>query len=294
MTDTADPPRNSVLSMREVRMRFGKTYALDGCSFDVMRGSVTALVGRNGAGKSTLMSVAVGLLTPQSGTVSVLGRSPDHRGISPGLSYLAQHKPLYGKFTVAEMLRFGQRTNAQWDNAYADRLVSEADVPQGAKIKSLSPGQRARIAVALALGRRPDVVLLDEPLADLDPVARRSVAQTLMRDAAEHGTTVVLSSHVLVELTDVADQLLLLDRGRIRLTGGLDDLLGDHYLLTGSGDAQPALGQGVIIESRNGTRASTYLVHGQRPMHLGEWLLEQPSIDEIVLAHLAAQKEERA
>ncbi|MCQ4122729.1 ABC transporter ATP-binding protein [Rhodococcus tibetensis] len=293
MTDVADASR-SVVSMREVCLRFGKTYALDGCSFDVARGSVTALVGRNGAGKSTLMSVAVGLLTPQSGSVSVLGRSPGHTGISPGLSYLAQHKPLYGKFTVAEMLRFGQRTNAQWDNAYAGRLVSEADVPMRAKIRSLSPGQRARIAVALALGRRPDVVLLDEPLADLDPVARRSVAQTLMRDAAQHGTTVVLSSHILVELTDVADQLLLLDRGRIRLTGSLDDLLDDHYLLTGTGDPQHAIGQGAIIESRAGTRTTTHLVHGPRPPHHGDWLLEQPTIDEIVLAHLAEQKEERA
>ncbi|MHA4854388.1 ABC transporter ATP-binding protein [Rhodococcus sp. MSC1_016] len=293
MRDTPDASR-SALSMREVCMRFGKTYALDGCSFDVVPGSVTALVGRNGAGKSTLMSVAVGLLTPQSGSVSVLGRSPSQSGISPGLSYLAQHKPLYGKFTVAEMLRFGQRTNTQWDNAYANRLVTEADVPLAVKIRSLSPGQRARIAVALALGRRPDVVLLDEPLADLDPVARRSVAQTLMRDAAEYGTTVVLSSHILVELTDVADQLLLLDRGRIRLTGGLDELLEEHYLLTGPGDPQQVIGQGAIIESRDGTRTTIYLVHGPRPPHLGEWLLEQPAIDEIVLAHLAEQKEERA
>ncbi|MFD6894966.1 ABC transporter ATP-binding protein [Rhodococcus sp. NPDC060086] len=293
MTGTADASRIA-LSMQDVHIRFGKTHALSGCSFEVLRGSITALVGRNGAGKSTLMSVLVGLLTPDSGSVSILGRSPGQSGICPGLSYLAQHTPLYRTFTVADMLRFGRHTNAQWDQAYADRLVSEADLPMAAKVKTLSPGQRTRVALALALGRRPEVVLLDEPLADLDPVARRAVAQTVMRDAAEYGTTVVLSSHILAELTDVADHLLLLDQGRIQLSGSLDDLLDEHYLLTGSGEQEPIIGQGSVIESRLGTRNNTYLVHGPRPHSCGEWQLEQPGIDEIVLAHLTAPKETRA
>ena len=281
---------DAVLAMDEVAKSFRRKTVLDGCSFAVERGSVTALVGSNGAGKSTLLSLAVGLLTPDGGTIRVLGESVTQRGISPGLSYLAQHKPLYPHFTVAELLRFGRNTNLHWDDAYAKEIVDAAGIATSARVKSLSPGHRTRIALALALGRRPEVLLLDEPLADLDPVARRAVARTLMRDAAENGTTIVLSSHVLSELVDVADRLLLLRGGRMRLDGDLDAITADHYLLVGSSDADPTVEDGTIVSEVFGSGATTFVVQGKQPTTTPPgWTVENATLDDVVLAHLGTE-----
>ncbi|WP_415976815.1 ABC transporter ATP-binding protein [Rhodococcus sp. 077-4] len=281
---------DAVLTMDEVVKSFRRKTVLDRCSFAIERGSVTALVGSNGAGKSTLMSLAVGLLSPDGGTIRVLGEAVGNGGISPGLSYLAQHKPLYPHFTVADMLHFGRNTNAHWDDAYATELVDAAGISASTRVKSLSPGHRTRVALALALGRRPEVLLLDEPLADLDPVARRAVARTLMRDAAENGTTIILSSHVLSELVDVADRLLLLRDGRIRLDGELDAITSEHYLLVGGTDAEPTVDDGVIVSEVSGSGATVFVVHGTRPDTAGPgWTVEDATLDDVVLAHLGAE-----
>ncbi|MCZ4078944.1 ABC transporter ATP-binding protein [Rhodococcus sp. H36-A4] len=282
MTDT-------VLSMAGVDKSFRRTTVLNDCTFSVERGTVTALVGPNGAGKSTIMSLTVGLLAPDRGDVTVLGQRVGQRGITPGLSYLAQHKPLYPRFTVKEILRFGRRTNPSWDQDYATELVEAAEVPMSARVKSLSPGHRTRVALALALGRRPEVLLLDEPLADLDPVARRDVARTLMRDAAEHGTTIILSSHVLSELVDVADQLLLLRDNRIRLTGAIDDVTDDHYVLVGSGDPAAAANVGSVIAEVQGSGGTAFVVRGPRPSAAPGWQVDDASLDDVVLAHLTVR-----
>ncbi|QCB51573.1 ABC transporter ATP-binding protein [Rhodococcus sp. PAMC28707] len=282
MTDT-------VLSMAGVDKSFRRTTVLNDCTFSVERGTVTALVGPNGAGKSTTMSLAVGLLAPDRGDVTVLGQSVGQRGITPGLSYLAQHKPLYPRFTVKEILRFGRSTNPSWDQDYASELVEAAEVPLSAQVKSLSPGHRTRVALALALGRRPEVLLLDEPLADLDPVARRDVARTLMRDAAEHGTTIILSSHVLSELVDVADQLLLLRDNRIRLAGAIDDVTDDHYVLVGSGDPAAVANLGSVIAEVKGSDGTAFVVRGPRPSAAPGWQVDDASLDDVVLAHLTVR-----
>lgn len=282
MTDT-------VLSMAGVDKSFRRTSVLNDCTFSVERGTVTALVGPNGAGKSTVMSLAVGLLAPDRGDVTVLGQRVGQRGITPGLSYLAQHKPLYPRFTVKEILRFGRSTNPSWDQDYAAELVEAAEVPLSAQVKSLSPGHRTRVALALALGRRPDVLLLDEPLADLDPVARRDVARTLMRDAAEHGTTIILSSHVLSELVDVADQLLLLREHRIRLAGAIDDVTEDHYVLVGSGDPAAVANFGSVIAEVKGSDGTAFVVQGPRPSAAPGWQVDDASLDDVVLAHLTVR-----
>lgn len=281
---------DSALTVRDVHKKFRRTEALRGCSFDVERGSITALVGANGAGKSTLMSIAVGLLEPDAGEVTILGHRPGRNGIVPGLAYVAQHKPLYRGFTVADTLLFGEKSNTQWDNDYATRLVTDAQIPLSARVKTLSPGHRTRVALALALGRRPDVLLLDEPLAELDPLARRSVVRTLMEDAAERGTTIVLSSHVLSEVAEIADQLVILGSGRARLTGALDDLLEEHYLLTSAADPAGVVGSGSIVESHR----HTYLVRGARPTPGDGWRVEPPNLDDIVLAYLTTIDEEAA
>ncbi len=277
------------LTMQDVDKRFGKKKVLDACTFEVATGSITALVGVNGAGKSTLMSLAVGLTMPDHGSISVLGSTPDQDGICPGLSYLAQHKPLYPKFTVAELLRFGAYANDEWDAKYALDLVERAGIALDAKAKALSPGQRTRVALALALGRRPQLLLLDEPLADLDPVARRSVATTLLEDVAEYGTTVLLSSHIVSELADVSDRLLLLGGGNARLSGPLDELISAHYVLIGDGDPSDVVGAGAVIHTDKGMRSNSHVVEGIRPSPRAGWVIDDATLDDVVLGHLSAE-----
>ncbi|KZF09475.1 ABC transporter ATP-binding protein [Rhodococcus sp. EPR-157] len=270
-TDVTD----SVLEASELSKSFRRRPVLDQCSFSLPRGSITALVGSNGAGKTTLMSMIVGLLHADAGEVTVLGHSVDDRGIAPGLSYLAQHKPLFARFSIAEMLRFGRDTNDRWDDAYANGIVEETGLDLRTKIKRLSPGQRTRIAIALVLGRLPEIVLLDEPLADLDPVARRAVAQLLMRDAADRGTTIVLSSHVLADLVDVADRLLLLRSGRMQLDGNTEDIVNEHYVVRGTTSAP----DGQIV----GMIGGTTVIRGPRP----DATVLPATLDDVVLAHLS-------
>ncbi len=175
--------------------------------------------------------------------------------------------PCTPKFTVAELLRFGAYTNDEWDAKYALDLVERAGISLDAKAKTLSPGQRTRVALALALGRRPQLLLLDEPLADLDPVARRSVATTLLEGVAEYGTTVLLSSHIVSELADVSDRLLLLGGGNARLSGPLDELIAAHYVLIGGdGDPSDVVGAGAVIHTeKGGVRSNSHVVEGVRP-----------------------------
>ncbi|WP_053736777.1 ABC transporter ATP-binding protein [Nocardia sp. NRRL S-836] len=208
--------------------KYPRGWALRDCTLTVPAGRVVALVGPNGAGKSTLMSMVTGLLRPTTGRISVFGDVPNGRGMHPAVAFLTQAKPLYPQFTVTEMLRYGRTANPTWDQAYAEELVERAQVPFHAKVGTLSGGQRTRVALALALGKRPRLLVLDEPLADLDPLARETVLDTLVRECRGQGITVVLSSHVLAELEDVCDHLVLLTDGRVRLAGDVDELLRAH------------------------------------------------------------------
>lgn len=266
--------------------RFGRRrkQALDGCSFRLPAGSVCAVVGPNGAGKSTLLSLAAGLLRPTDGTITVLGAAP--AVVRERLAYVAQDKPLHPQLTVADTLRYGRELNpGRWDDRVAERIVAEGGLAADARIRTLSGGQRTRVALALALGKRPELLLLDEPMADLDPLARHQLMATLMADAAEHGTTVVMSSHVVAELDGACDHLLLLGAGRVRLAGPLDDLLATHRLVTGRADG--SLDPHTVVESRTTGRQVTALVRPEGP--LGEaWQSAAPTLEELVLAHLRA------
>ncbi|NGY61572.1 ABC transporter ATP-binding protein [Lentzea sp. NEAU-D13] len=204
--------------------KYRRGWALRETSLVIPGNRVVALVGPNGAGKSTLMGLITGLLRPTTGAIAVFGDRPAGRGLHPAVSYLAQQKPLYPQFTVTETLTFGARTNPTWDQRYAEHLIAQAGVPMGAKVGTLSGGQRTRVALALALGKRPGLLLLDEPLADLDPLAREAVLRTLLTEARSQGITVVLSSHVLAELEGVCDHLVLLHKGRILLAGDVSRL----------------------------------------------------------------------
>ncbi|MET9391708.1 ABC transporter ATP-binding protein [Streptomyces sp. NPDC006624] len=279
MTDTA-------IEAAELGRRFGRRRrpALDGCSFRLPAGSVCALTGPNGAGKSTLLALAAGLLRPGEGSITVLGRPP--AAARERLAYVAQKKPLHPQLTVAGTLRLGRDLNPRrWDARTAERIVAEGDLDPDAKIRSLSGGQRTRVALALALGKSPELLLLDEPMADLDPLARHQLTAALMADAAERGTTVVMSSHVVAELEGACDHLLLLGAGRVRLAGPLDDLLSAHTLVTGRADTP--LDAHTVVESRTTGRQLTALVRPAGP--LGDGLrADRPSLEELVLAHLRA------
>ncbi|MEO6083123.1 MAG: ABC transporter ATP-binding protein [Umezawaea sp.] len=204
--------------------KYRRGWALRETSLVIPPNRIVALVGPNGAGKSTLMGLITGLLSPTTGAITVFGDRPTGKGLHPAVSYLSQQKPLYQQFTVTETLKFGARTNPTWDQGYADYLIEQAAVPVGAKVDTLSGGQRTRVALALALGKRPRLLLLDEPLADLDPLARETVLRTLITEARTQGITVVLSSHVLAELEGVCDHLVLLHKGRILLAGDVNQL----------------------------------------------------------------------
>jgi ABC-2 type transport system ATP-binding protein len=276
MTDTA-------LEAAGLGKRFGRRggWALRECTFRLPAGRVCAVVGPNGAGKSTLLAHAAGLLAPTEGSLTVLGTHP--AAARERIAYVAQAKPLYPQLTVADTLRVGHELNpARWDASVAERIVAKGDLDPKSRIRSLSGGQRTRVALALALGKRPELLLLDEPMADLDPLARHELMGTLMAEAAEHGTTVVMSSHVVSDLEGSCDHLLLIGGGRVRLAGDLDDLLAAHTLLTGPvGDLAPH----TVVESRTTGRQLTALVRPNGPLADG-WQSARPSLEELVLAHL--------
>ncbi|WP_327368932.1 ABC transporter ATP-binding protein [Streptomyces sp. NBC_01217] len=258
----------------------GGGWALRDCSFRLPAGRVCALVGPNGAGKSTLLALAAGFLRPVEGAVRVLGEAPGRARAK--VAFVAQDKPLYPQLTVAGTLWAGAELNpATWDQDTAERIAGE--LPRDTAVRNLSGGQRTRLALALALGKRPELLLLDEPMADLDPLARHQLMGALMAEAAEHSTTIVMSSHILAELEGACDYLLLVDGGRVRLGGETDDLLAAHSLLTGPvRDTAPH----TVVESRTAGRLQTTLVRRQGTVDATVWEAAEPSLEELLLAHL--------
>ncbi|MFF1794764.1 ABC transporter ATP-binding protein [Kitasatospora sp. NPDC058263] len=270
-------------------LKYRRRWALRDCELRLPAGRVCALVGPNGAGKSTLMALAAGLLAPTEGTVAVFGTGPGGAAALRRTAYLRQDKPLYPRFTVAETLRAGRELNPGWDQEIAERIVRLGDLPQNARVGTLTAGQRTRVALALVLGKRPDLLMLDEPLADVDPVARQELTGILMAEAAEHGTTILISSHVLAELDGVCDHVTVLRDGRIRLSGDVDDLLDDHRLVVGATegtDGTPAeLARHEIVELRRTGRQATALLrpHGEIDPR---WDVSRPNLEEILIAYL--------
>ncbi|MEE1941368.1 ABC transporter ATP-binding protein [Streptomyces sp. TRM 70361] len=271
--------------------RYRRGWALRDCSFRLPAGRVCGLIGPNGAGKTTLMGLVAGLLKPTTGTVRVFGAAPGIAEAGPRVAFLPQEKPLFRRFTVAETLRLGRELNPRWDQRTAERIVRSGGVPFGARTGALSGGQRTRVAFALAFGRRPDLLVLDEPGAGLDPLARRELMSVLLAEAAEHGTTVLLSSHLLADLENSCDYLLVLAAGGIRLAGGVDEVLTTHTLLTGALTGAPAgrdvpaeLARHTVVESRVSGRQLTALVRPDGPV-AGGWRADAPTLEEILLAY---------
>ncbi|MDX3387843.1 ABC transporter ATP-binding protein [Streptomyces niveiscabiei] len=282
---TTAQPQPPALTATGLGKRFGRrsAWALRDCSFSLPVGRVCAMVGPNGAGKSTLLALAAGLLPPTEGELTALGADP--ASVRTRVGYVAQDKPLYPQLTVAQTLRMGADLNpARWDAETAERVATAQGLDPGRRVRSLSGGQRTRVALALALGKRPDLLLLDEPMADLDPLARHELMATLMSQAARFGTTIVMSSHVVAELEDSCDHLLLVGGGGIRLAGEIDDLLDAHVRVQGPAEGAD-LAAHTVVESRTTGRQLTALIRPRSPLSPG-WRTTRPTLEELVLAHL--------
>ena len=279
----------SALELEGLGKRYGSKWALRDCTLEIPAGAVTPLVGPNGAGKTTLLQMAVGLRRPSAGTVRVLGCDPqrDARELLPRVGFVAQDHPLHRGFTVAETLRLGRELNPTWDDELARLRLERLDLSLDQRIGKLSGGQQAQVALTLALAKRPELLLLDEPVASLDPLARREFLTALMEAVSEGGLTVVLSSHLLADLERVCDHIVILSRARTQLAAPIDEVVASHRLLTAprSDPASVARVHDVIRESHT-ERQTTLLVRANGHVYDACWEIHPVDLEEIVLAYL--------
>jgi ABC-2 type transport system ATP-binding protein len=268
--------------------KYGRRAALTDCSLAIPDGHVVGLVGPNGAGKSTLLHLAVGLLEPTGGHISVLGDRPRSDAIFlRRVGFLPQDSPTYAQFTVRQHLRMGAQLNPSWDQAFARDRIEQLDLDPRQRTGTLSGGQRAQLALTLAVAKRPELLLLDEPVASLDPLARREFLQTLMEIVAARGISVVLSSHLIADLERVCDYLVVLVSGRVALTGEVDDLMASHHRLTGPRRDPATLPAGqTVIEESHVDRQSTLLIRTDEPILDPAWTVTPVALDDIVLGYL--------
>jgi ABC-2 type transport system ATP-binding protein len=299
---TVDASTAIALRTERLGKRYGRLWALRDCTLSAPAGRIIALVGPNGAGKTTLLQLVAGLLAPTEGSVRVFGDAA--RANTPAalarVGFVAQDHPLYKGFRVTDLLTLGRRLNlpGQWDQALAERRLSDLGIPLTQRAGKLSGGQQAQVALAMALAKRPRLLLLDEPVASLDPLARREFMQTLIGAAVEDGLTVVLSSHVVAELERVCDHLVLLVGGRVRLAGEVDELVASHRLLTGPRSDPDAVSQiPGVLRVTHADRQTTLLVRGaaaagpERPAVHPNWQSHPVTLEDLVLAYLQLPSE---
>jgi ABC-2 type transport system ATP-binding protein len=267
--------------------KYRRTWALHDCTLTIPEPAIVGIAGPNGAGKSTLLGLAVGLLEPTSGTVRVAGRDPRHDPAALAeIGYVAQEAPLYRNFTVGEMLAFARAANSRWDGALATELLAGSS--SQTRVATLSPGESAQLALALALGKRPALLLLDEPFALLDPLASRAFLAALMDGVTETGSTVVVATRLVADIERACERVVLLGDGRVRLEGTVEDLLASHRLLTG---ARRPFGRirGVeqIVRERYSGRQLTLLVRTDGPIVDPTWSVDEIGLEELLLAYMA-------
>jgi ABC-2 type transport system ATP-binding protein len=279
----------AALQARGLTKRYGRQTALSDCTLDIPSGRVVGLVGPNGAGKTTLLQLAVGMLLPTEGSIEVLGGRP---AAGPDqlakVGYVAQDTPTYANLTVAEHLRLGAHLNPHWDDAVAQLRVDRLGLDRKRPAGKLSGGQRAQLALTLAVAKRPDLLVLDEPVASLDPLARREFLQNLMEFTAETGASVILSSHLVADLERVCDYLIVLADSKVLVAGDVDDLLATHPRLVGLRRDPEVLPAGAtVIHSSHTDRQSTLIVRSEGPIDDGVWDSERLDLEDLVLAYMA-------
>ena len=269
--------------------RFRRTWALRGCDLAVPAGHVVALVGPNGAGKTTLLNLTAGLLRPTAGQISVLGgEQPGSALARSRIGFVAQDAPLYRHLPVGDMLRVARNLNLRFEEEHAEARLAELNIPLDRKVRALSGGQRVQLALTIALAKRPDVLILDEPLAALDPLARHYLMSSLMAAVAEDGLSVVFSSHVVSELERIADYLVMLNDGRLQLAGEVEDLLARHAILTGPGEMFIDPRRAAVVHAQHAGNQTHLLVRMSEPGDLAGsgWQSRPASLEDLVLGYL--------
>ena len=278
----------NVIETSGLGKRYGNTWALRECTLAIPAGHVAALVGPNGAGKTTLLNLAVGLAEPSAGGVTVLGGLPAGSPAAlDGIAFVAQDAPLYKNLSVAEMLHLTRNLNRLFDQDYAKARLADLGIPLKRKAGRLSGGQQAQLALTLALARRPRLLVLDEPVAMLDPIARHDFMATVLTAMVDDGVSVLLSSHVLAELERVADYLILVSRGRVQVAGEVEDLLASHRVLTGPAAEVGTYAERPVVHLRRAEAQAHLLVRAAAgdPVPPG-WETHPVSLEELALAYL--------
>jgi ABC-2 type transport system ATP-binding protein len=278
----------NVIEASGLGKRYGDTWALRECSLAIPADHVAALVGPNGAGKTTLLNLAVGLAAPSAGGITVLnGRPAGSPAALDGIAFVAQDTPLYKNLSAADMLHLTRNLNRRFDMASAKARLAELGIPLKRKAGKLSGGQQAQLALTLALARRPRLLVLDEPMAMLDPIARHDFMATVLTAAADDGVSVLLSSHVLAELERVADYLILMSRGQVQVAGEVDDLLAGHRMLTGpAAEAGNYSAQPVVHVRRGGAQAHLLVRATAQDGVPPGWETHPVGLEELALAYL--------
>ncbi|HEX4984303.1 MAG TPA: ABC transporter ATP-binding protein [Ilumatobacteraceae bacterium] len=280
----------NVVEARSLGRRYGRRWALKHLDLDVPEHAVVGLVGPNGAGKSTLLHLVAGLIDPTEGNVSVLGGTPGSAAVLPDVAFVAQDSPLPKRARVREIASIAAGMNVRWNQAVVDDRLAELRIDESHRAGELSGGQRAQFALALALAKRPKLLLLDEPVASLDPLARRGFLQSLMAAVADGGVTVVFSTHLIDDLQRTCDHLVVLGQGTLLLSGSIDEIVQGHAVLVGPPDRP--LPRGCTIVGGHRSVGHQHLVAASAPVIDPAWQVQTPTLDEIVLAHLALDPEQ--
>ncbi len=282
----------NVIETSDLGKRYGQEWALRDCTLAIPAGHLVALVGPNGAGKSTLMNMLVGLAVPTAGLATVLGGQPAGSPAAlDGIAFVAQDASVYKNLSAGDMLHLTRNLNRRFDQSYARARLAELGIPLKKKAGKLSGGQQSQLTLTLALARRPRLLVLDEPLAMLDPVARQDFMATVLVAMADDGVSVLLSSHALAELERVADYLIVLSRGKLQVAGETDDLLACHRVLTGpAAEADEYAGRLKIIQASRAEAQAHLLVAASEPadMVLPGWEAHPATLQELVMAYLRA------
>ena len=278
----------AVLDATGLGKRYRQRWALRDCTLQVPAGRVVGLVGPNGAGKTTLLQLAVGLLEPSAGHIAVLGDRPAAGPEQLGrVGFVAQDTPVYSALSVGEHLRLGGWLNPSFDTAAAQRRIDQLGLDPNQRAGKLSGGQRAQLALTLALAKRPELLILDEPVASLDPLARHEFLQHLMESVAEHEVSVVLSSHLVADVQRVCDYVIVLAGSRVQVAGDVEELLACHHRLTGPRrDTSQLPSDQEVIEASHTDRQSTLLVRTSGPILDPAWTVEQVGLEDLVLAYM--------
>jgi len=269
--------------------RYRRVTALSDCTISVPEGRISALVGPNGAGKTTLLRLLTGLATPTSGEATVLGGTPrQDPAYLAEIGFLAQEIPLYRRLTAQDHIGIGAHLNPRWDAESVRARLGGLRIPLDRPVGTLSGGQRAQVALAITLAKRPRLLLLDEPLAALDPLARRNFLAGLAEAAAGGGLTIVLSSHLMADLERVCDHLILLAESRVQLCGDIETLLAEHRVLVGPRKDTTAIARThAIVQEDTTARQTTLLVRLNGPVIDPAWAVEEPNLEDIVLGYMS-------